>query len=117
MNFFSPFTFFLYKTDALIFKHKAIWFDEGAREKKTAGILTCFTRLLATFEVLFVLPPGKGGPGQGLLTFCFSLWHYNSLRFLEKDPAYYFCFFVIESFSNATQSPQNLNGTGLYYIF
>lgn len=108
MNFFSPFAFSLYQTDALIFKHKAIWFDEGGGEKeRTAGILTCFTGLLGTFEVLFVLPPEKGGPGQGLLIFCFSLWHCNSIRFLGKDSAYYFCFCHWKFFKCYTKSQKS----------
>lgn len=69
MNFLSPFCFSLYKTDALIFRHKAVLLDEDGDEKeKTAGILTCFTGLLRTVKVSFGLPPGKGGLGQGLLT-------------------------------------------------
>lgn len=106
MNFLSPFFFSLHKTDALIFRHKALLLDEGGREKeKTAGTLTCFTGLLGTFEVLFKLSPENGGPGQGLFTFCFSLSYCNSVRFLEEDCLLIIFISVIESFSNTAQSP------------
>lgn len=79
--------------------------DEGGEEReKTAGILTCFTGPLGSFEVLFGLSPEKSGPGQALITFCFSLWYYNSIRLLEKDSLLIFVF-VIESFSDAAESP------------
>lgn len=106
MNFLSPFFFSLHKTDALIFRHKAVLLDEsGGEEEKTAGTLMCFTGLLGTFEVLFKVSPEKGGPGQGLFTFCFSLPYCNSIRFLEEDSLLIIFIFVIESFSNTTQSP------------
>ena len=73
MNFLSPFSFSLHKTDALIFRHKAILLDEGGEEEKTAGILIYFTGLLGCFEVLFGLLPEKDDLGQVVLTFCLSL--------------------------------------------
>lgn len=77
MNFLSPFSFLLHKTDALICRHKAVLLDEGGGEEKTAGTLTGFTGLLGTFEALFKVSPEKGSPGQGLFTFYFSLSYCN----------------------------------------
>lgn len=68
VNFLSPLSFSLRKTDVLIFRHKFILLDEGGEEEKTAGILVYFTGLLGSFEVLFELPSERGGCGQMLLT-------------------------------------------------
>lgn len=108
MNFLSPLSFSLHKTDALIFRHKAALLEEGGGEEGTAGILICFTGLLGTCEVLFGLPPGKGDPGQGLSTFCSFFFFFGDITIqliLGKGfSAYYFSVCHWKSFKCYTKS-------------
>ena len=115
VNFLSPLSFSLRKTDVLIFRHKFILLDEGGEEEKTAGILVYFTGLLGSFEVLFELPSERGGCGQMLLT----VFPCNVIvQILRKGLcSYYFYFCHWKFFKCYTKNPENLNGTELNIIY
>lgn len=117
MNFLSPFSS-LHKTDALIFRHKAILLDEGGNEKeKTAGIQTFFTGLLGNLKYYL----------DCLLKKVAQVKYYYLSAFVcditvqsdswKRALHLLFLFLSLNVFQMLHKVPENLNGTKLHYIF